>query len=108
MTGGRGTLRALVAAALLGPALPARAAPLDAAGAPPGASSCSGCHAVRAAAHTPVPTIAGRPAAEIVAALDGFRSGRLPATVMNRIAPGFTEAEIRALAAWFSTQAPPR
>lgn len=106
MTGGRGTLRALVAAALLGPALPARAAPLDAAGAPPGASSCSGCHSVRAA-HTPVPTIAGRPAAEIVAALDGFRSGRLPATVMNRIAPGFTEAESRAIAEWLSAQAPP-
>ncbi|MDB5511896.1 MAG: cytochrome, partial [Enterovirga sp.] len=49
----------------------------------------------------------GRPAAEIVAALDGFRSGRLPATVMNRIAPGFTEAESRAIAEWLSAQAPP-
>lgn len=74
--------------------------------APPGATSCSGCHALRAA--TPVPPIAGRPAAEIVAALDAFRAGTRPASVMNRIAPGFTPEESRAIAEWLSRQEPPR
>lgn len=76
------------------------------AGAPPGATSCSGCHAVSAAG-SGLPPIHGRPADEIVAALAAFRAGARPATVMNRIAPGFTEAESRAIAAWLSRQPPP-
>jgi sulfide dehydrogenase cytochrome subunit len=77
---------------------------LAAAAPPPGAASCSGCHAVRAA--TSVPPIAGRPAPEIVAMLAAFRAGARPASVMNRIAPGFTEAESEAIAAWWSAQPP--
>lgn len=74
--------------------------------APPGASSCSGCHGAGVA--DGVPSIQGRPADEIVAALAGFRSGTRPATVMNRIAPGFDEAESRAIAVWLAEQALPR
>jgi cytochrome c553 len=50
-----------------------------------------------------MPRIAGRPPAEIVAAMEAFRSGQKPATVMDRIAKGFTDAEIRAIADWLST-----
>lgn len=77
---------------------------LAAAAPPPGAASCSGCHAVRTS--TPVPRLAGRPAAETVAALDAFRSGARSGTVMPRIAPGFTAAESQAIAEWWSAQAP--
>jgi cytochrome c553 len=51
-----------------------------------------------------VPRIAGRPAADIVAAMEAFRSGQKSATVMDRIAKGFTDAEIRAIADWIATQ----
>lgn len=34
----------------------------------------------------------------------GFRSGKLPATVMDRIARGFSEEEIGAIAEWLSQQ----
>lgn len=78
----------------------------DLAAAPPGASSCSGCHAARAGSS--IPAIIGRPADEIMVALDAFRTGKRPATVMNRIAPGFTDSESRAIAAWLSTQPVPR
>ncbi len=71
---------------------------------PPGAASCTGCHAAAAMIETRVPRIAGRPAADIVAAMDAFRSGQKPATVMDRIAKGFTEAEIRAIAEWLGAQ----
>ena len=70
---------------------------------PPGAASCTGCHATDAKIETRVPRIAGRPPAEIVAAMEAFRSGRKPATVMDRIAKGFTDAEIRMIAEWLST-----
>ncbi len=78
--------------------------PAAAADAPPGASSCSGCHAANAAVQTPVPRLVGRPAAEIVAALQAFRAGQRPATVMDRIAKGFSESEIAAIAAWYAAQ----
>jgi cytochrome subunit of sulfide dehydrogenase len=71
---------------------------------PPGAASCTGCHAGNAKVETTVPRIAGRNPAEIVAAMEAFRSGQKPATVMDRIAKGFSEAETRAIAEWLGAQ----
>ncbi|HEV7439044.1 MAG TPA: cytochrome C [Methylobacterium sp.] len=71
---------------------------------PPGATSCTGCHAAGAA----MQPIAGRPEAEIAAALADYRSGARPATVMTRIAKGFTEGESRAIAAYFAHIGPER
>jgi cytochrome subunit of sulfide dehydrogenase len=78
--------------------------PAAAAEAPPGAASCSGCHPANASADTPVPRLAGRDAGAIVTAMLAYRSGQRPATVMDRIAKGFSDDEIRAIAAWFVTQ----
>jgi cytochrome subunit of sulfide dehydrogenase len=71
---------------------------------PPGAASCSGCHAVSAGTKTTVPRIQGRIAADIVAAMAAFRSGSRTATVMDRVAKGFTDDETQAIAAWFAAQ----
>jgi sulfide dehydrogenase cytochrome subunit len=70
------------------------------AGSPPGASSCSGCHGP--AGSGPVPSLAGQPAAEIVAAMQAFRDGGRAATVMDRIAKGFSDDETRAIADWLA------
>ncbi len=75
-----------------------------AAEAPPGAASCSGCHAAKAGVATPVPRLAGQDAGAMVAAMQAYRSGQRPATVMDRIAKGFSEDEIKAIAAWFGAQ----
>ena len=72
---------------------------------PPGASSCSGCHARRRArVDTPVPPLVGRSAADIVAQMQAFKTGQKPSTVMDRIAKGFTDAEIQAIADWYAQQ----
>jgi sulfide dehydrogenase cytochrome subunit len=71
---------------------------------PAGASSCSGCHPATAAVITPVARLAGRDPAEIVAAMQAFRSGQRPATVMDRIAKGFTDDEAKAIADWYGAQ----
>lgn len=71
---------------------------------PPGAASCSGCHATSAAAETPVPKIHGREAGETIAAFTAFRSGEKPSTVMGRIAKGFTDDELRPIADWLAEQ----
>lgn len=67
--------------------------------APAGASSCSGCHDAKIASPS-VPPLKGRPAAEIVSAMEAFRTGSREATVMTRIAKGFTDDETRDIAAW--------
>jgi sulfide dehydrogenase cytochrome subunit len=84
-----------------------RIAPAAAAGladAPPGALSCSGCHATSSSVKTDVPHLIGREPAAIMAAMQGFRAGTTPATVMDRIAKGFSDDEIKAIAAWYGTQ----
>jgi cytochrome c553 len=69
--------------------------------APAGASSCSGCHDAKIA-NPAVPPLKGRPAAEIVGAMQDFRNGGREATVMGRIAKGYNDDETRAIAAWLS------
>lgn len=71
---------------------------------PAGAAACSGCHAASAAVASPVPRLVGREAADIVKAMEEFRAGKRPATVMDRIAKGFTDDETRAIAAWYAGQ----
>ncbi|MCA6117542.1 cytochrome C [Bradyrhizobium sp. WSM 1738] len=70
---------------------------------PPGAASCSGCHSTGTTAFS-ISRLYGRDAEDITKAMAGFRDGSLPATVMNRIAKGFTDEESRAIAAWLAAQ----
>jgi cytochrome c553 len=51
-----------------------------------------------------VPRLAGRNPADLVAAMEGFKSGQLASTVMGRIAKGFSDEEIKAIAAWYGAQ----
>jgi cytochrome c553 len=50
--------------------------------------------------------LGGMPAAEIAAKMTAFKSGKLSATIMDRIAKGFSDDEIRAIAAWYAAQKP--
>ena len=93
------SLRLFAAATIL-----ALSSTVYAADAPPGASSCTGCHPAGKAVDTPVPRLAGRDAAQTVAAMAEFKAGKRPATVMDRIAKGFTDDETKAIAAWFAAQ----
>jgi cytochrome subunit of sulfide dehydrogenase len=77
------------------------AGPADA---PPGAASCSGCHPSARFVDTTVPRLIGRNPADLVTAMQAFKSGQLPATVMDRIAKGFSDDEIKAIAAWYGAQ----
>jgi sulfide dehydrogenase cytochrome subunit len=71
--------------------------------APPGATACSGCHPA-SRVDTTVPSLAGRNPADIAAAMQAFRSGQTPSTVMRLIAKGFSDDEISAIAAWYGAQ----
>ncbi len=97
-TAGRNTILA-AAVILFATAVPAGAQ----SAAPPGASACSGCHGAGSAGGI-VASLRGQAPEEIVAAMRAFRTGQLPATVMDRIAKGFTDEETRAIASWVSGQ----
>jgi cytochrome subunit of sulfide dehydrogenase len=71
---------------------------------PAGASACSGCHPARGGVATSVPRLNGGNPAQILAAMQDFRSGKRPATVMDRIAKGFSDDEVKAIAAWYAAQ----
>jgi cytochrome subunit of sulfide dehydrogenase len=71
---------------------------------PAGASSCSGCHASNPKAGTPVPPLAGRPAADIANQMIAFKTGKQAGTIMDRIAKGFSDEEIQAIAVWYAGQ----
>jgi sulfide dehydrogenase cytochrome subunit len=68
------------------------------------AAGCAMCHGPEGnpATGSIVPALAGRPAREIVDAMNAFREGRREATVMNQIAKGYSEAEIAALGEYFA------
>ena len=53
---------------------------------------------------SPVPRLAGLDRAAIVRAMQEFRAGTRTGTVMDRIAKGFTDDEIQAIAAWYAAQ----
>src|SRR5262245_7806104 len=85
----------------------AMVAPASAAGladAPPGAAACSGCHPSARFVDTTVPRLIGRNPVDLVATMQAFKAGKLPGTVMDRIAKGFSDDEIKAIAAWYGAQ----
>jgi cytochrome subunit of sulfide dehydrogenase len=71
---------------------------------PVGAMACSGCHPEGSGVETSVPRLAGRKAQEIVAQMRALRSGQRGATVMDRIAKGYSDAEVEAIAKWYEAQ----
>jgi cytochrome c553 len=95
-------MRKLVAAAIT--CVSIAAAPVVSAGPPAGAAACSGCHPSSSRGPSLVARLAGRDRAEIIKAMHDFRSGARTGTVMDRIAKGFTDAEIEAIAAWYAAQ----
>lgn len=68
------------------------------------AASCAMCHGTdgRPVAGSPVASLAGRAAADISGSMAQFKAGTRPATIMHQISKGYSEAEIAALADYFS------
>ena len=71
------------------------------------AAVCANCHGTEGHARGDIlKPLAGVPAEAIVAAMANYRSGATPATVMQQIAKGFSDDQIKAIAAHFAAQRP--
>jgi sulfide dehydrogenase cytochrome subunit len=81
---------------------PAQQTPDPSLGAPLIALACAACHGQAGAGSGSVPGIAGYPRDQFIAQWAAFRSKKRPATIMDRIATGYTDAEVSELADYFS------
>lgn len=63
------------------------------------ANTCAGCHGTGGASQGPAsPSITGMSKDYFVETMQGFANGEIPSTIMGRIAKGYTEGEIKAMA----------
>jgi sulfide dehydrogenase cytochrome subunit len=83
-----------------GTALPAQAQSAD--GMALG-DSCTSCHGVDGHSQGSVPSIGGVDKATLLSALTAFKAGKGDPTIMNRVVRGYTDAELAALADYFSS-----
>src|SRR3712207_8539135 len=96
-----GAMIVAVATGALAPAAEAQPMPTPA---PLAAEGCLGCHGPGGAGSGGIPAIAGRDAAELRALMAAFRANERTATIMGRVARGYTEPEIAAVAEHFAGQ----
>lgn len=68
------------------------------------ASTCANCHGPDGRSPGPIPSIAGRPESALRAQLTAFKSETPPpgTTIMNRLAKGYSDDQVAALAKYFS------
>ncbi|MDG4868264.1 c-type cytochrome [Guyparkeria sp. 1SP6A2] len=67
-------------------------------------ATCMGCHGFQGMGSGEIPRLAGLPQEVTAGKLLAYKSGSHEGTVMNRIAKGYTDEEIQAVAAFFAKQ----
>ena len=71
-------------------------------------NACAGCHGTNGASAGPsMPSLAGQSKLAIVESMKGFKSGERPATVMGRLAKGYSDADFEAMGEFFSRHKSP-
>lgn len=105
MRNGTVVLLAILSVALASPAYAQRRGKGPAADGEMLAQSCMGCHGTFGASGTaPMPIIGGQHAEYLIEAMKSFREGTRPSTVMGRLAKGYSESEVAALAKYFASK----
>ena len=70
-------------------------------------NTCAGCHGTNGVSMGPAaPSIAGMSAAYFEDTMLAYKNGERPSTIMERLAKGYTEEEIKAMAKFFAEQKP--
>ncbi len=70
------------------------------------AATCANCHGTNGNARGDMKPLAGVQAEKIIALLNDYKSGALPATIMHQIAKGYTDEQIKLIAGYFAAQKP--
>lgn len=64
--------------------------------------TCMGCHGVNGKSPGSIPSLVGQSEQQLRDKMLAFKDGSRPATVMDRIAKGYTDAEIAAVSRFFA------
>ena len=67
------------------------------------ASNCANCHGTDGRSQGGMPALNGMPQPYLLLQMQEFKSGKRAATIMHQLSKGYTDAEIAALAAYFSS-----
>ena len=70
------------------------------------AATCANCHGTQGNARGDMKLLAGLSSDKITAALADYRSGNQPSTIMQQIAKGYTDEQIKLIAGYFAAQQP--
>ena len=70
------------------------------------AATCANCHGTNGNARGDMKPLAGMSADKLLAMLADFRSGNQPATIMHQISKGYTEEQLKHVAAYLAAQQP--
>ncbi|MEW6727861.1 MAG: c-type cytochrome [Pseudomonadota bacterium] len=65
--------------------------------------TCFACHGDMGKGTATIPPLAGRSAESLYEQLIAFKTGKRPATVMDRHAKGYSDEELRAVAEYFAS-----
>jgi len=68
------------------------------------AATCTTCHGTTGVSEGGMVSLAGQSKSDLVRKLQDFKTGRKPATIMNQLAKGYTDAQIELIAGWFAAQ----
>jgi sulfide dehydrogenase cytochrome subunit len=64
--------------------------------------TCAGCHGTDGAGGTAIPPLKGRDAEYLETAMMEYKADKRPGTIMPRIAKGYSDEDIKAVAAYFA------
>ncbi len=69
------------------------------------ANTCAGCHGTDGSSNGPAtPSIAGINGEYFIESMQAYKEGKRPATIMGRIAKGYSDEEIKLMAGYFAEQ----
>jgi cytochrome c553 len=68
------------------------------------AATCANCHGTNGQARGEMKQLAGLSAEKIITAVADYKSGAQPATIMHQISKGYTDEQIKLVAAYFAAQ----
>lgn len=66
------------------------------------ATACFACHGLDGKSPGQIPGLTGKTAQQISTSMKAFKGDQVQGTVMNRLAKGYTDAEIDALATFYA------
>ena len=72
------------------------------------AATCTTCHGTNGVSQGGTANLAGMNRDAMIRAIQEFKTGARPATIMQQLAKGYTDEQIALIAGWFAAQKAPR